>query len=478
MSLPLIRGSVQKELDKALVQMETDMVDRSRPFVTEIPETGWSSDKVQKELLANEDLKHSSWEDGRVSGAVYHGGRDLIDIQTKAYKMFAVANQLHPDVFPGVRKMEAEVVSMVLKLYNAPESGCGTSTSGGTESLLLTSLAAREKARIERGVTDPEIIAPITVHAGFDKAAYYFKMKLVHAPVDPVTGQVDLKAVRRLVNKNTVLIVGSAPNYPHGVIDDIEGLSKIALRCKIPLHVDACLGSFIVPFLEEVYRGTDVKVPLFDFRVPGVTSISCDTHKYGFAPKGSSIIMYRDRTLRAYQYFVAVDWSGGLYASPTLAGSRPGALMVGCWATLVTIGRQGYLESARSITSAARAIKSAIDADIPDLKVLGNPIASVVAFSSDKVNVYDLSDLMAKKGWHLSTLQNPAALHVACTRLTLQAVDDLVRDLKATVEEMVGLGSKPAGVGTKAVYGVAGSVQTGHIAEDIAKGFLDNLYKV
>lgn len=478
MALPIIRGTVQKELNKALDKLEKDMVDRSRPFVKALPEAGWTRENLFKELEANQDLKHSDWESGRVSGAVYHGGSDLINIQTEAYGRFAVANQLHPDVFPGVRKMEAEVVSMVLNLYNAPETGCGTSTSGGTESLLLTSLAAREKARVERGVTEPEILAPITVHAGFDKAAYYFKMKLVHAPIDPITKKVDLKAMRRLINRNTVLIVGSAPNYPHGIIDDIEGLSKLALKYKIPLHVDACLGSFVVPFLEEVYKGTDVKVPRFDFRVPGVTSISCDTHKYGFAPKGSSIIMYREPKLRAYQYFVSIDWTGGLYASPTLAGSRPGALMVGCWATLMTMGRDGYLASARDITSAARAIKNAIREQIPELDVFGDPIAPVVAFASDKLNVYDLSDLMAKKGWHLGTHQNPPALHIACTRLTLSAVDDLVKDLKETVKEMIHNGSQPASEGTKAVYGVAGSVQTGHIAEDIARGFLDNLYKV
>jgi sphinganine-1-phosphate aldolase len=476
MSVPFIKAKVDKEVEKVLQKVEEDMIDRS-PGITiysELPDKGWSRDKIIGELEKNNDMHHTDWEHGRVSGAVYHGGKDMMDIQTEAYGRFSIANQLHPDVFPGVRKMESEVVSMVLKLFNAPATGCGTSTSGGTESLLLASLAAREKAYRERGVTEPEILAPVTVHAGFDKAAYYFKMKLVHAPIDPVTCKVDLNAVKRLVNRNTVLIVGSAPNFPHGIIDNIEGLSKIALRRKIPLHVDACLGSFVVPFLEEA--GFDV--PLFDFRVPGVTSISCDTHKYGFAPKGSSIVMYRDSALRNYQYFVSSEWSGGLYASPTLAGSRPGALMVGCWASLMFMGRDGYLQSCKGIVGAARMIKEAIRKEIPELYVLGDPIVSVVAFSSALINIYDLSDTMSKKGWHLNALQNPAAIHIACTRLTLPVVNEFIADLQLSIKELKDAGSTSPSVGTAALYGVAGSIQTVGVADRIATGFLDNLYKL
>lgn len=426
-------------------------------------------------------MKHTKWEEGRVSGAVYHGGQDILKIQSKAYSLYSVANQLHPDVFPAVRKMESEVVAMVLKLYNAPKGAEGTSTSGGTESLLLACLAAREKAFRERGITEPEIIAPETIHAGFDKAAYYFKMKLIHAPLDPKTFQVDLKAVKRLINKNTVLLAGSAPNFPHGIIDNIEGLSKLALRYKIPLHVDACLGSFIVPFLDKAGFGKGV--PLFDFRVPGVTSISCDTHKYGFAPKGSSIIMYRTNEMRQYQYYITAKWTGGLYASPTLAGSRPGALMVGCWATLMAIGEKGYTESCREIVGAARRIKSFVRED-PDLKdlldVIGEPLGSVVSFKSSAVSVYALADHMNKKGWHLNALQRPAAIHIAVTRLTVPVVDEFLTDLKATVCELKESNITPESSksDTTVLYGVAGSVKTVGVADRLAAGFLDCLYKV
>ncbi|KAK9250667.1 pyridoxal phosphate-dependent transferase [Lipomyces tetrasporus] len=485
MTLPGISEKVNAELNKTLTRMEEDMVPRGPGIkrYLELPREGWTDEQVMSELHELANMKHSRWEEGKVSGAVYHGGEDILKLQTEAYGMFSVANQLHPDVFPGVRKMEAEVVAMVLRMYNAPESGVGTSTSGGTESLLMACLAAKMKGRYEKGITEPEIVAPVTIHAGFDKAAYYFGIKLRHVPLDPVTYEVDLNAVNRLVNSNTVLIAGSAPNFPHGVIDDIEGLSKIALKHNIPLHVDACLGSFVVPFMEIVYNEIDptVTVPLFDFRVKGVTSISCDTHKYGFAPKGSSVIMYRDAKLRRYQYFLATDWSGGVYASPTMAGSRPGALMAGCWASLMRIGENGYIESCRNIVSAARRIRLAIQNEFRSIYVLGQPIGSVVAFSSDSLNVYDIADLLLKKGWHLSALQNPAAIHIACTRLTVTSAAELVSDLRevvAQVEENTTAGEKTQQGDTAMLYGVAGSISTNGVVDELAIGFLDNLYKV
>ncbi|KAK9313322.1 pyridoxal phosphate-dependent transferase [Lipomyces starkeyi] len=485
MTLPGISEKVNAELDKTLTHTEEELVPRG-PGIRrqlELPKDGWTDEQVTSELHELANMKHSPWEAGKVSGAVYHGGEDILKLQTEAYGMFSVANQLHPDIFPGVRKMEAEVVAMVLRMYNAPESGVGTSTSGGTESLLMACLAAKMKGRYEKCITEPEIVAPVTIHAGFDKAAYYFGIKLRHAPLDPITYKVDLNAVKRLVNANTVLIAGSAPNFPHGIIDDIEGLSKIALKHNIPLHVDACLGSFVVPFMEKVYKEIDptVAVPLVDFRVKGVTSISCDTHKYGFAPKGSSVIMYRDAKLRRYQYFLATDWSGGVYASPTLAGSRPGALMAGCWATLMRIGENGYIESCRNIVSVARSIRFAIQSEFPSLYVLGQPIGSVVAFSSETLNIYDIADGLLKKGWHLSALQNPAAIHIACTRLTVTAAEELISDLRevvAQVEMHTTAGEKKPQGDTAMLYGVAGSISTNAVVDELAVGYLDILYKV
>lgn len=487
MALPPIRNKVNKEFNKTVTMMQGEIMknDESLLQFPELPAKGLHSDVVVQEIdVVQQVLTHNSWANGRVSGAVYHGGEELLKLQLIAYEKYSVANQLHPDVFPGIRKMEAEVVAMVLKLFNAPELGCGSTTSGGTESLLLTGLAAREYGRRYKGISAPEVIAPVTIHAGIEKACYYFKMKLHKVDLDPKTYQVNIAKVKRLINKNTVLLVGSAPNYPHGIIDDIGALSKLAVQHDIPLHVDACLGSFIVSFLEKSQVHGEREIPKFDFRLPGVTSISCDTHKYGFAPKGSSIIMYRSPKLRECQYYVLSDWTGGMYGSPTLAGSRPGALMAGCWATLVHIGEAGYAESCFSIVSASMRLKNAIGENpvlSKQLEVLGDPIGSVLAFKvKDRgtINIYQLSDAMAKLGWHLATLQHPAALHFALTRLTVPVVDELIADLVATVEDLEKVGGTGPVGDTAALYGVAGSVSTAGVADRLIVAFLDTLYKL
>ena len=298
--------------------------------------------------------------------------------------------------------------------------------------------------------------------------------------------KVHLPSVSRLINPNTILLVGSAPNFPHGIIDDISALSRIASRKKLPLHVDCCLGSFLVPLL--VKAGFESEP--FDFRLKGVTSISCDTHKYGFAPKGNSTVLYRSDDLRKYQYFVSADWSGGVYASPSIAGSRPGALIAGCWASLVKQGESGYVEACHKIVGATKKIENAIREDpalATDLKVVGRPLVSVVAFLSNSLDIYDISDGMSDKGWHLNALQNPPAIHVAVTLPIVAAVDKLIADLVDVVEDVrekerirvvEGKGKKGTVKGdAAALYGVAGSLPNKSVVVDLAKGFLDTLYK-
>ena len=486
MALPPIKRKVDAELKKTVAFVEHEIIknDSSLLQFPEIPETGLALNLVIEEITHTQSqLGHSDWQRGRVSGAVYHGGNELLSLQLRAYEQYSVANQLHPDVFPGIRKMEAEVVAMVLNLFNAPKLACGSTTSGGTESLLLAGLAAREHGKITKNITKPEVVAPVTVHAGIEKACYYFGMKLHKIDVDPVTYKVDLQKMKRMINSNTVLLVGSAPNYPHGIIDDIEGISELAVKYKIPLHVDACLGSFIVTFLERLKVHGNRPIPLFDFRVPGVTLISCDTHKYGFAPKGSLIIMYRTPELRQCQYYVLSDWTGGMYGSPTLAGSRPGALMAGCWATLVHIGVQGYTQSCIDIVTVTNKVRHVLETDptlVPHLEVLGDPIASVVAFKArqtSKLNIYQIGDAMLKKGWHLALLQNPAALHFAFTLPSVALADDMMRDLVEVVKDQELAETVPKS-DTAALYGVAGNVSTAGVAERVIVGFLDALYKL
>ncbi|KAH6621388.1 pyridoxal phosphate-dependent transferase [Chaetomium sp. MPI-SDFR-AT-0129] len=486
--MPGVRTQVRKQVDSALAKMQTKLIPPGANRYVTLPKEGWTEEAVRKELETLATMDHTRWEEGYVSGAVYHGEDELLKLQTEAYGKFTVANPIHPDVFPGVRKMEAEVVAMVLNLFNAPQGAAGVSTSGGTESILMACLSARQKAYAERGVTEPEMILPSTAHTAFRKAAKYFNIK-IHLVACPAPNyQVDVRRVARLVNSNTILLVGSAPNFPHGIVDDISALSKLALKKRLPLHVDCCLGSFLIPFLEKAGFETTP----FDFRLKGVTSISCDTHKYGFAPKGNSTILYRTQSLRTYQYFVDPDWSGGVYASPGIAGSRPGALTAACWASLVSVGEAGYLDSCTQIVGTTKKILQHIQSSAvlsPELEVLGNPLVSVLAFRARTLNVYDLADAMSARGWHLNALQDPPAIHVSITKPIAKVWERLAADLEATVEaererERVRAveGKKTRGGqdqtgDTAALYGVAGSLPNKSVVVDLASGFLDLLYK-
>lgn len=335
-------------------------------------------------------------------------------------------------------------------------------------------------------------IIPDTAHAAFYKASEYFKIKLhrVACPAPEYKG--DIRAIRRLINPNTVLLVGSAPNFPHGIVDDIPALSRLATKYKIPLHVDCCLGSFVIAFLKKAgFPSPYEEEGGFDFRLPGVTSISVDTHKYGFAPKGNSVVLYRSRTYRSYQYFIYPDWAGGVYASPSVAGSRPGALIAGCWTSLMRVGEAGYINSCSEIVSAAKKLETTLKEHpvlSKNLRVIGNPMVSVIAFQSKNpgIDTYDMADELSSGGWHLNALQSPAALHVAFTIPTAAAVDRLISDIIAAVEKELEKAEERKRQGksyvlkkgdTAALYGVAGAMPDKSIVSRLAEGFLDTLYK-
>lgn len=421
------------------------------------------------------------WRDGKISGVVYHGGPDLTKLVTAVYERYWVANPLHSDVFPTVRKMEAEVISMCLKMFNNP-NGAGTMTSGGTEGIIAAMKTHREWARETKGITEPEIIVPASAHGAFDKGAAYLKIKLHSIPVDSITRQVDLARVKRAINPNTIMLVGSAPNYADGNVDDIPSLGKLAKKYNIGLLVDCCLGSFVLPFVERSFpSGKDgFTMPGFDFRVDGVTCISCDIHKYGCAPKGTSVILYRDAELRRYQYYINAAWQGGIFASPSLTGSRSGALAAGAWATMQFMGENGYHKSTKNIITAARKIIRAIKTEIPELYILGNPPSSVVAFGPKEgsgVNILKVGDAMSKKGWHLNALQNPTAMHIVVTNLSVPNADTFIANLKDAVREVKTTKSDEGGT-MVALYGLGlANVAGPNLVGELTASFVDALQK-
>ena len=314
-----------------------------------LPEKGMSREDVLAELRTMATEEDAFWETGKCSGTMYCGDHDHYHFMNEAFGLFAHVNVLQRDMCPSATKFEAEIIAMTLDLHHgeaAREAGgdpCGLVTTGGTGSILHAILAYREYAAQTRGVTRPNVIKPETAHPAFDKACHLFGVELRRAPIDPVTTQVDVDWVRDHIDDQTVALIGSACNYGYGTVDPISDLSDVALERGVGLHVDGCLGGFILPFGREL--GYDI--PPFDYSVPGVTSMSADTHKYGYAFKGSSVLTFRTKALRNAQYFYLTDWSGGKYTSPGMEGSRSGGLIAATWAAMVQYGHAGYLGYAR-----------------------------------------------------------------------------------------------------------------------------------
>lgn len=349
-------------------------------------------------------------------------------------------------------------------------------TSGGTESIILACLSSRNFARA-RGISSPVMIVPVTAHAAFDKACQLLGIRIRHVRCDPATGKVDLKAMKWAIDGNTCLLVGSAPNFPYGSVDDIQAIAKMGLSYRIPVHVDACLGGFLLAFAQDVPALSHV--PIFDFRLPGVTSISCDTHKYGYAPKGTSVIIYRSSELLHHQYMTVTEWPGGIYATPTLSGSRAGLNIALTWATLMHFGRDEYVRRAQLIVSAAATLAVAI-IKIPGLFVVGSPEVSVVAFSSNDFNIHAVGDRLNKLGWNLNALQLPDALHFCLTynQSNGNAIDDFVIDLRQACKEVTELPDQGKGSKTAAIYGMAAKIPDKTIVEEVAHLYLDACYSM
>jgi len=311
-------------------------------------------------------------------------------------------------------------------LLGGDDQVVGNMTSGGTESILMAVKTAREWGKAHRpGLQTPEMILPATAHPAFDKAAHYFGVKAVRVPVLP-DFRADATAIQTAITPQTVLLVGSAPSYPHGVVDPIADLAKIAQDHGILMHVDACVGGFMLPFV----RRLGYSIPGFDFQVPGVTSLSADLHKYGYAAKGASIILYRNRSIRRYQFFVTTDWAGGIYASPTMVGTRPGGAIAAAWAVMNYLGEEGYLAIADAVMKTTLRIREGV-AGIPGLKILSDPEMSVMAIGSDRLNIYEVGDEMTQRGWHLDRQHRPACLHLTINYAHTTTADAFLEDLAA-----------------------------------------------
>ncbi len=445
-----------------------------------IPAKGVDRDEILAEVTTMSRAEDRLGDSGKVSGSLYLGDHEQYGFLTEVYARYAHANVLQRDMYPSATKFEGEIVAMTAHMLHGDAVGehhpgeqvSGLVTEGGTESLIEPMLVYRERGRAQ-GITAPEVIIPNSAHVALDKACHYFGVRLLRAPL-LADFLVDVDWVREHITANTVALVGSAGSYPYGLVDPIEELAALATEHDLGLHVDGCLGGFILPWIERL----GVDVPPWDFRVPGVTSISADTHKFGYGLKGTSVLLYRNADLRRLQYFTFPDWPGGLYVSPGMAGSRSGGLLAATWAALLTTGEQGYLDAAEAIHGTAQKIKAAVQAQ-PELRLFGDGQTFHVAFGAARaeadggIDIFLVNDALTQRGWRMNPDQLPAGLHFCVTRPNTRPglAEEFARDLAESVAYAVEHRGTPAGSG--ALYGFAGTPGGADIMRFLMAGALD-----
>lgn len=436
-----------------------------------LPQKGMSRDDVLKTLktFKSDDVK---WQDGQLFGLIYETGTDLEDVVKEANSLFLIENGLNPSAFPSLVRMESEVVAIAAGLSGGDDETAGNLTTGGTESIFMALKAARDWARERHpNIKRPEIVVPLSAHPAWNKAAHYLGIKIVMTPLRDDL-RADVAAFKDAITKNTIILGATAVTYPHGVVDPVEEIAALAQERKLWLHVDACLGGLMLPFLKRL--GYDI--PAYDFSIPGVMSLSADIHKYAYTPKGVSAVMYRNRHLRKFQIFAYADWPGGVYATPCLAGGRPGGMLAAAWAAFYYLGEEGFVALAQKAKAATETLISGIDA-IPQLYVLGRPDATVFAFASEEINIYELAGKMAACGWHIEAQQLPPSLHMTVSPVHFAVADKFLDDLQRVVPEVPRADSSDLSQ-QAAMYAMLNAMPDRSMAKDFAVEYINNLYRV
>ena len=387
--------------------------------------------------LTDKRVNDVKWADGRTFGMVYDGGPLVHEVAEQAARLYLHENALNTKAFPSLGQIQSEVVGWTAGLLHGDDAVAGFLTSGGTESILCGVLAARERGAIERGITEPEMVVAESAHAAFHKAAHNFGLKLHTAPVQ-ADWTADVDAMAALCNDNTVLVVGSAPQYPQGVQDDIPAIAALAKSIGANCHVDACMGGFVLPFVEMLGR----EVKPWDFRVDGVTTISADIHKLGYAPKGVSVILHCNKASRSYQTFVFDGWLGGFYASPNMQGTRSGLPMACAWAVMSHLGIDGYVDLTRQMLVNADQFRAGVAA-IDGIRVLGDSQFHLVAMASDpdfdlEIDMFALGDALLEKGWFHDRQGPPDNLHSTISNSNTGVIDLYLADLAECVAAVGG----------------------------------------
>jgi len=402
-----------------------------------LPERGQDWDELEQALaeLRRDDL---DWRGGRHAAYVWYASDDVERVAERAYAMFMVENGLGARVFPSLRWMESDVIQAVAGLLHGDEATAGHMTSGGTESIFLAAAAARAWAREHRPeVERPRIVAAFSAHPAIDKAAYYLGMEVVRVPVGE-DFRADPAAMAAAVTPETVMLYGSAPAYSLGVIDPIAELGELAAERGLWFHVDACVGGVLAPFV----RRAGYAVPAFDFELPGVTSISADLHKSGFAAKGASALLFRDVEHQAYARYAFEDWPTGLYSTLTFTGTRPGGAIAAAWAVQRYLGGEGYLQIARTVMDARDRFVAGLER-IDGLHVWSDPELWAVAYGASGYDIHAVAKAMIERGWAVGGVRQPPGIHLMITPVHAPVIDAYLADLRASVHDVkAGRGSR------------------------------------
>lgn len=399
-----------------------------------LPERGteWSVLAARMREFGAEDV---DWRAGRAAVYVFHAGQDVLDVAKRAYSLYQSENGLGPAAFPSLARMEREVLEMGLSLLQAPEGACGNMTSGGSESIFMAVKACRDRARAAgRDTLDAEIVVPRSAHPAFDKAAGFLGLRVIRVPV-AADWRADVAAMRAAVGARTLMLVGSAPCFPYGLIDPIEELGELALERDLWLHVDACVGGYFAPFARM--NGGDVAA--FDFSVPGVASISADLHKYGYTAKGASTIFHRSEEQRSHQIFTFEDWPAGGMTTPTAAGTRPGGAIASAWAVMNYLGEQGYREKAAAVVATREKLQAAID-ELPELETVGDPQLGLIAYTArdpEALSIFAVWGRLKARGWFTGVVTEPPGIHLMLSPAHAAVIDTYLSDLRDAVTEVV-----------------------------------------
>ena len=437
-----------------------------------IPESGAAPEWIREQLqnITSDDV---AWQEGRTWSLMYYLNDAHVDVVTDAYNRFLSNNYLNPFAFKSLQKLERAIIAMVSELFNGDSEVCGAFSSGGTESIFLALYTYREWAKATRpGITRPEVVVPVSIHPAFNKAAHILGLRLRKVDVtDKLTANPE--AMRKAIGRNTILIAASAPSYPHGICDPIGDIASIARQHKLPFHVDGCIGGFMLPWVERL----GFPVPEWDFRIKGVTSISADLHKFGYAAKGASVILYKNKDFFKHQIFVETEWPGGIYASSTMLGSRSGGPIAAAWASLQHLGKSGYIEAARTIMQGVQQLKEGIEA-IPELEFLGAPVMNIISYRTkgNSPDIYVIAEQLENKGWMIDRQQSPKCIHLTVMTYNIPAIPKYLEDLKTAVQ-YAREHPEAADSGTAALYGLMTRLPTRGLVKKNVRNMMLGIYE-